>query len=207
MTVSANRNPVFRKIIDSADMAVPDGAPVAWMLRGQGFKNQPRIAGPDLMLHLLKGCAASGIGVYFYGSTERVLSKLHDRLRRRFPGLQIAGLTSPPFRPLRQKEDLFMIEQINNRRPGIVFVGLGCPKQEQWIYAHVHKIDSVMVGVGAAFDFHAGTIDRAPRWLRGAGLEWCYRLLKEPKRLWKRYLTTNSQFVILSLRQLLASRK
>jgi N-acetylglucosaminyldiphosphoundecaprenol N-acetyl-beta-D-mannosaminyltransferase len=206
VVVTASRDAAYRNVIQGSDMATPDGAPVAWMLRRQGFAQQTRISGPDLMQALCEHCAVGGVPVYFYGSTEATLAALELRLQTRFPELNIGGLESPPFRALTPEEDAQAIARINASGAGIVFVGLGCPKQEHWMAEHRGKIHAVMIGVGAAFDFHAGTVQRAPAWMREHGLEWLHRLLSEPRRLWKRYLVTNTLFMLGALRQLLRGR-
>lgn len=202
VVVSASQDPAYRNIINGSDMATPDGAPVAWMLRRLGFANQLRVSGPDLMWALCERCAMAGIPVYCYGSTEETLQLLKKRLRVAFPTLRIS-MESPPFRALSQEEDASAVARINDSGAGIVFVGLGCPKQERWMAEHRGCVNAVMLGVGAAFDFHAGTIRRAPPWMRDNGLEWFHRLLGEPGRLWKRYLVTNTLFIFLAARQLL----
>ena len=141
--------------------------------------------------------------IFFYGSTEETLAKLKVNLLAAFPALKIAGMISPPFRPLTPDEDAAIVEQINASGAGVVFVSLGCPKQEMWMAAHRGRIHAVMVGVGAAFDYHAGTIKRAPKWMQDCGLEWLYRLASEPRRLWRRYLVTNTLFVLGAAKQLL----
>ncbi|MEW6676747.1 MAG: WecB/TagA/CpsF family glycosyltransferase [Pseudomonadota bacterium] len=201
VVVTANQDAAYLEIINGADMATPDGAPVAWALRRQGFNDQPRISGPDVMWALCARCAQEGLPIFCYGSTDSTLNLLAARLSVAFPTLQIA-VESPPFRPLSPEEDAEAISRINASGAGLVFVGLGCPKQERWMAEHRHKIQAVMLGVGAAFDFHAGTVARAPAWFRNNGLEWLHRLFSEPKRLWKRYLLTNTAFVIGLTKQL-----
>ena len=207
VVVSAWRDPVYRGVINAADLVLPDGAPVAWLLRCQGHADQTRISGPDLMWMLLERCAREGVAVYLFGSTEATLRALAARVRQAFPALAIAGAESPPFRSLTADEDRGVVERINASGAGVLFVGLGCPKQEHWIIAHRGRINAVMLGVGAAFDFHAGSITRAPRWMRDHGLEWLHRLLSEPRRLWKRYLVTNTLFLLGAAGQLLRARK
>ena len=202
VVVSASRDAAYRDIINGSDMATPDGAPVAWMLRRQGFAGQPRISGPDLMWALCERAAAEDLPVYCYGSSEATLALLERRMRQAFPELRIT-MESPPFRALTPEEDAAAVERINASGAGIVFVGLGCPKQERWMAAHRGRVNAVMIGVGAAFDFHAGTVRRAPAWMRDNGLEWLHRLLSEPRRLWKRYLVTNTLFIVGAVRQLL----
>lgn len=205
VVVSAWRDAAYRKIINASDMATPDGAPVAWMLRQQGFDGQSRINGPDLMWVLCERAASEYLPVYFYGSSEATLALLERRLREAFPGLRIRK-ESPPFRTLTAEEDAAAVDRINGSGAGIVFVGLGCPKQERWIAEHRSKINAVMIGVGAAFDFHAGTVQRAPAWMRDNGLEWLHRLASEPGRLWKRYMVTNTLFILGATWQLLFGR-
>ena len=206
VVVSASRDATYRDVINGSDMATPDGAPIAWMLRRLGFAGQPRISGPDLMWALCARCAEEGLPVYFYGSTEATLVALGERLRASFPGLPISGMESPPFSLQTKEEDAAVVTRINDSNAGIVFVGLGCPRQECWMAEHRGRVNAVMIGVGAAFDYHAGTLKRAPEWMQNAGLEWLHRLCSEPGRLWKRYLVTNTLFVIYAARQLLANR-
>lgn len=205
VVVSATQDEAYRDVINRADMATPDGAPVAWMLRRQGFVGQPRISGPDLMWTLCERATKEGLSVYCYGSTEATLALLEHRLRAAFPHLRLT-LESPPFRALSVEEDAAAVDRINASGAGIVFIGLGCPKQERWMAEHRGRINAVMIGVGAAFDFHAGVVKRAPRWMQDNGLEWLHRLTSEPRRLWKRYLVTNTLFVLGAARQLLLHR-
>lgn len=205
VVVSASQDTAYQAIINASDMASPDGAPVAWMLRRQGFTGQSRVSGPDLMWALCERAAQENLPVYCYGSTEPTLALLKARLAEAFPGLQ-ATMVSPPFRALSAEEDEAAVAQINDSGAGIVFVGLGCPKQERWMAEHRGRVNAVMIGVGAAFDFHAGTVQRAPAWMRDNGLEWLHRLASEPGRLWKRYLVTNTLFIMGAARQLLSGR-
>jgi len=207
VVVTASRNAAYRDVINAADMAAPDGAPVAWMLRRQGFARQSRVAGPDLMEALCERCAAEGVAVYLYGSTAATLEALKVHLHDRFPRLVIAGFESPPFGAVSADDDRDTVDRINGSGAQVVFVGLGCPKQEAWMAAHRGRINAVMVGVGAAFDFHAGILRRAPLWMRHAGLEWLHRLAMEPRRLWKRYLVTNTLFIVGATKQLLAQAR
>ena len=201
--VTATTDPAFRAAVGTADMATPDGAPVAWMLRRQGALGQQRISGPDLMLAYCAHAAQSGESIYLYGSTPATLASLQHKLLLQWPSLRIAGVDSPPYRALSSAEDAAAVARINRSGAGTVWVSLGCPKQELWMAAHRGRVHAVMVGVGAAFDFHAGTVARAPTWMRNNGLEWLHRLGQEPRRLWKRYLLTNSRFLLLAARQLL----
>ncbi len=202
--VTASQEPPFAAALAAADMATPDGAPVAWMLRRQGVPAQRRVCGPDLMWAYCGEAAARGESIYLYGSTPETLARLQDRLLAAFPGLRIAGSWSPPFRAPTPEEDQADVERINASGAGTVWVSLGCPKQELWMAAHRGRVKAVMVGVGAAFDFHAGTVQRAPLWMQRSGLEWLHRLASEPRRLWRRYLHTNTRFIWGALRQLSA---
>lgn len=199
--VTAGQDAAFGRVVSEADMATPDGAPVAWMLRKLGHENQQRINGPDLMWKYCEQAALRGESVYLYGGMPETLEILKPRLLAAFPTLQIAGMYSPPFRAATPEEDAADIQRINDSGAGTVWVSLGCPKQEKWMAAHRGKVNGVMVGVGAAFDYHAGTIQRAPKWMQNAGLEWFHRLCSEPGRLWKRYLVTNTLFVFGAIKQ------
>lgn len=205
--VTASHDPAFAQALDAADLVAPDGAPVAWMLRRLGHAGQRRVSGPDLMLASLAAFAESGTPIFLYGSTPQTLEALNARLRNRWPALRIVGQHSPPFRALSHQEDEADMERIKTSGAGVVWVSLGCPKQELWMAAHKGRVQAVMVGVGAAFDFHAGVVRRAPRWMRALGLEWLHRLSSEPRRLWRRYLVTNSLFMVGALRQLAARRR
>lgn len=192
--VTARRDDAFQKVINNADMATPDGMPLAWVLRKSGCPQQQRINGPDLMWKYCALAEKNGHSVYCYGSTDQTLKLLEEKLKRAFPLLNVV-FYSPPFRHLTDEEDQGITDRINRSGAGVVFVGLGCPKQERWMAAHKGRINAVMIGVGAAFDYHAGVVRRAPRWMQNAGLEWLHRLASEPRRLWKRYLFTNSLFL------------
>lgn len=201
--VTAGQDAAFGRIIEAADMATPDGAPVARMLRILGSPAQQRINGPDLMWKYCEQAALRGESIYLYGGLPDTLALLQQRLKAAFPGLLIAGAYSPPFRLATAEEDEADVARINAAGAGTVWVSLGCPKQEQWMAAHRGRVNAVMVGVGAAFDYHAGTIKRAPKWMQNAGLEWLHRLCSEPRRLWKRYLVTNTLFIAGAASQLL----
>jgi N-acetylglucosaminyldiphosphoundecaprenol N-acetyl-beta-D-mannosaminyltransferase len=204
--VTAQEDMEFSRIMQDSDMCAPDGSPVAWMLRALGHREQGRISGPDLMLRYCERASAGNESIYLLGSTEDVLRKLQHALRRQFPGLKIAGAHSPPFRELTEAEDRALVDMVNASGAGTVWISLGCPKQEKWIAAHRGRINAVMIGVGAAFAYHAGTLRRAPIWMQGYGLEWLHRLGSEPRRLWKRYLVTNSRFVWAATWQLAIRR-
>lgn len=195
MAVTATADSNFLRMMERADLVTPDGAPIAWAIRRSGVDQQERINGPDLMWRYLAVAEKNGQIVFFYGGKQAALESLRIELLRSFPCLKIGGMVSPPFRDLTEEEDEFYVRQINSARSAVVFVGLGCPKQEEWIYNHLGRINAVMVGVGAAFDYHAKLIKRAPLWMQNCGLEWFHRLCSEPRRLWKRYLVTNSIFL------------
>lgn len=205
--VTATQDETFGKIVAQADMATPDGAPIAWMLRRLGHPAQERINGPDLMWRYCELAAHTGRSIFLYGGSPATVSRLLARLRDAFPALRIAGAESPPYRILSDVEDGEVVNRINQARAGVVLVSLGCPKQEVWMASHVGRIDAVMIGVGAAFDYHAGTVDRAPPWMQRAGFEWLHRLSSEPRRLWRRYLITNTLFVARAFCQLLQCRR
>ena len=182
--------------VNSADLATPDGMAVVWLGWIQGFKNIRRVYGPELMQNICEISAKKGYRHYFYGSTEDILNKLEEKLSGEYPGLIISGKFSPPFRQLTVREDKEIIERINKDNPDIVWVGLGSPKQDVWMHEHRDKLNaSVLIGVGAAFDFLSGTKPQAPRWIGDHGFEWLFRLVTEPKRLWHRYLISYPLFV------------
>lgn len=204
--VTATSDMEFRRALDNADLATCDGAPIAWALRRLGFPGQQRIAGPDLMWRYLRRAEKLGHKIYLYGSTDATLYRLRDRLAREFPGIAVAGMHAPQFGPSISINDQADVAAINSSGANVVFIGLGCPKQEKWMAAHQGSIKAVMIGVGAAFDYHSGTVRRAPVWLQDHGLEWCYRLASEPRRLLRRYLVTNTLFVIGISLQLLQNK-
>jgi len=194
--VTATGDAEFRQALGAADLATCDGAPIAWTMRRLGFPAQERIAGPDLMWRYLRRAEALGQRIYLYGSTDQTLRQLRDRLAVEFPQMLVAGTHAPRFGPRSCADDDADIAAINASGAHVVFVGLGCPKQEKWMAAHHEHINAVLIGVGAAFDYHAGTRRRAPAWLQEHGLEWLYRLAAEPRRLMRRYLVTNTLFMV-----------
>lgn len=204
--VTTTRDVEFKVAVNNADMATPDGAPIAWALRRLGHPGQERINGPDLMMKYLAEAERLDQAVFFYGSTEPTLQKMRVALARKFPLLRIAGMHSPPFRPLTREEDESIVNMINASGANVVFVGLGCPKQEKWMYDHRGRVHAVMIGVGAAFDYHSGVVKRAPLWWQHNGLEWLYRLGSEPRRLFLRYLVTNTLFAVGLVRQFVISK-
>jgi len=200
--MTAVREPLYRAVLNGADLAAPDGMPLAWALRSFGVRGQPRVYGPDLMLAICGQSARLGHRVFLYGGREEVLPLLCARLTGRFPALRIAGSYSPPFRPLTSEEDRQCMNTIRSSEADIVFVGIGAPKQERWMAAHAEKLPGVvMFGVGAAFDFHAGRVKQAPLWVQRSGLEWLFRIYAEPRRLWKRYILANPAFLLMWLLQ------
>jgi N-acetylglucosaminyldiphosphoundecaprenol N-acetyl-beta-D-mannosaminyltransferase len=205
--VTARQDSFFKGILSAADMATSDGAPVAWMLRCLGFPSQQRINGPDLMWRYCEQAAKRGEPIYLYGGSAETLDALQVRLVKAFPDLKIAGAVSPPFRALTDEEDEAEVARINASGARTVWISLGCPKQEKWMASHKGRVNAVMVGVGAAFDYHAGTTARAPLWMQENGLEWLYRLIREPRRLWRRYVVTNTLFIWFATSQLLFHRR
>lgn len=193
--VTTRQDEVFAAALRDADMVTADGAPIAWFMRLSGFKGQERINGPDLMWLYCAGAPLRNESIYLYGGTQRTLDLLQEKLLEEYPDLKIAGAYSPPFRQLTANEDDEVVRAINESGANTVWVSLGCPKQEIWMAQHRNRIHAVMIGVGAAFDYHASTIKRAPLWMQQNGLEWFYRLCSEPRRLWRRYFVTNTLFL------------
>jgi N-acetylglucosaminyldiphosphoundecaprenol N-acetyl-beta-D-mannosaminyltransferase len=199
--IEASQDPSLQNKLNRFDIVAPDGQPVRWVLNRIHKTNlSDRVYGPELMLRLCREAEREGVGAYLYGSQLSVLDCLQHNLIRRFPNLRIAGAESPPFRPLTTDEDHAAVDRINQSGAGLIFLGLGCPKQEHFAYDHRHKIKGVQLCVGAAFDFHAGCKRVAPRWMQRHGLEWAFRLITEPRRLWRRYLVTNSLFMLKVIR-------
>jgi N-acetylglucosaminyldiphosphoundecaprenol N-acetyl-beta-D-mannosaminyltransferase len=194
--MEAHDDASFVRVMNDSDLTTPDGMPLVWGLRALGL-SATRVYGPDLTPRLLEAAAARRIPVGFFGGAPDVLAELVDRALARFPGLDVAYAWSPPFRELTADEELRIIEEINDSGTRILLVGLGCPKQERWMHRRRGSVRTVMVGVGAAFDFIAGRKRQAPRLLQRIGLEWLFRLVTEPRRLWRRYLRHNPRFVAL----------
>jgi N-acetylglucosaminyldiphosphoundecaprenol N-acetyl-beta-D-mannosaminyltransferase len=206
--MECQRHSAVRSAVNSAGLATPDGMPLVWLSRRKSHTNVSRVYGPDLMLALCAMSVERSYSHYFYGGAQGVPELLAERLQQRFPGLRVAGAYSPPFRALSAEEDAHLVAQLNQAAPDIIWVGLGTPKQDLWMAAHRSQLNApVLIAVGAAFDFHAGRIPQAPKWMQGAGLEWLYRLIQEPKRLWHRYLVGNPLFVMLVLAQSLGIRR
>lgn len=197
MLVEAYSNASFADIINKADMITPDGVPLTWGLKLLHGVRQDRVAGMDLLPDLLKKAEQKSIPVYFYGGPESMLAKVREKIPQRYPALKIAGMFSPPFRDLSPAEVDMTAQLINNSGAKIVFVILGCPKQELWMAMMKNKIRGTMIGVGGALPVLLGIQKRAPQWMQRNGLEWSYRLVQEPRRLFKRYAVTNSIFIYL----------
>lgn len=194
-TVMAFRDEKYRIVQNSGALALPDGKPLAIVSRKRGFKQAGRVPGPDLMPRIFEVSRESGYRHFFYGSTPETLQLLESRLHTRYPYLQIAGMYSPPFRPLTEDEDEAIVKMINDAKPDYIWVALGAPKQEIWMYEHKNRVNGLMLGVGAAFDFEAGTVRRAPKWMQEMCLEWLYRIMQDPIRLLPRYISTNLSFL------------
>lgn len=206
-TVMSEKDEEYRRIQNSAFLALPDGSPLALVQRLRGYRGAEQVAGPDLMPELWKATEYTEFSHYFYGSTQETIEALRKNLNHKYPGLKIAGMEAPPFRTLTEEEDQQAVERINSSGADFVWVGLGAPKQEKWMYNHCNRINALMLGVGAGFDFHAGTVKRAPAWMREHYLEWLYRLIQDPKRLWKRYVQTNGKFLLLSVKDAFVWKK
>ena len=204
MVVEAHSDASFRKVLAEADLVTPDGGPVASIAGWRGGHPQERVAGMDLVPALLQEAALRGQSVYFYGTTEDVLAAIVERAKRELPTLRLVGTCAPPFRALTAAEEAAHVAAINAADPDLLFVALGCPRQERWMAAHRGQIKACMLGVGQAFLVYAGMEQRLPMWARRLWLEWAYRLWLEPRRLWKRYLVTNSRFLYLLARTSLA---
>lgn len=194
-TITAFDDASYRDVQNNAILAIPDGGPLSSLGKKRGFTQMARTTGPDYMGEILKISKDNGYKHYFYGSTNETLQKLQIKLKCKFGDINIVGMYSPPFRPLTEEEDKKIINEINNANPDFVWVGLGAPKQEKWMSQHQGKIKGLMVGIGAAFDYFAGNIKRAPVWMQKCNVEWLYRLIQDPKRLIGRYTYTNTKFL------------
>ena len=205
--VTSVRDSTIGNRVKALDMVVADGQPIRWALNHFYRVNMTeRVYGPTLTLHVLAKAAPLNLNVYLYGSTDRTLAAFSQFIKTNYPGIRLCGIHPDRFREATQDEDDADIAKINQAGAHIVLVGRGCPRQEIWAADHLGKVHSAMMAVGAAFDFHAGVLRQAPDWMQARGLEWLYRLIKEPRRLWKRYLTTNSYFIYLLLRKALFSK-
>ena len=207
MVMESHDNAEYGGRVNGADVIIPDGMPLVWMQKLQGAKDANRIRANDLMIMLCAFAEKNDLTIGFYGGQQTVIDAIKERAKTDFPNLKIVYAFSPPFRPLTDEEDAEITAEINCQKPDLLFMGLGCPKQENWMAAHKEKVSAVMLGVGASFDFYAGNVKESPEWLGKLGLEWLFRLTQEPKRLWRRYLILNPRFVWLATRQLLKSEK
>ncbi len=200
--IEAQDSREYAVVMEQADLVTSDGMPLVWMLRALGLRQATRVYGPNLTLLVIQAAVSQKIPVAFYGGTPEVLRRLQER----FPLLDVVYGEAPPFRPPTAEEDAHTVESLTNSGARIVFVGLGSPKQDRWMQAHRGRLPVIMLGVGAAFDFLAGTKSQAPQWMQRSGLEWAYRLLTEPRRLWRRYLKQNPRFLCLALLQVARTR-
>lgn len=203
MVMEAFDSPMFQRIVNGADLVTPDGRPLVWALSSLGVKNASQVRGTDLTTHVVERAAREGVPIGLYGGTPELLETLAQSLEERHTGLRVVCKIAPPFRPLTPEEDERITQQIAASGARILFVGIGCPKQERWMSDHKGRLSTVMLGVGAAFDFHTGRTRQAPRLMQLAGLEWVFRLAMDPRRLWKRYAKHNPRFVGLFVLQLM----
>jgi N-acetylglucosaminyldiphosphoundecaprenol N-acetyl-beta-D-mannosaminyltransferase len=202
MAMEAHDDLRLQRILNEADLITPDGMPLVWALKLLGIRQATRVYGPDLTLHICRAAAEKEVPIGLYGGTPERLEAFVALLESRFPGIQVVCRIAPPFRALTPEEDENYTRQIVASGARILFVGIGCPKQERWMARHREQIPAVQLGVGAAFDFHAGAVRQAPGWLQRVGMEWLFRLMMEPKRLWRRYARHNPRFVWHLARQL-----
>jgi N-acetylglucosaminyldiphosphoundecaprenol N-acetyl-beta-D-mannosaminyltransferase len=207
LIMEAHDSAALRRDVNGAHLVTPDGRPLVWGLKALGVRDASQVRGTDLMTHVVERAAHENVPIGLYGGTPESLESLVRVLETRFPEVRVVCRISPPFRPLTPEEDEAETQKIVGSGARILFVGIGCPKQERWMVTHKERIPAVMVGVGAAFDFHAGRVRQAPRWMQWAGLEWVFRLIMNPRRLWRRYAKHNPRFVGLFLLQLLGLRR
>jgi N-acetylglucosaminyldiphosphoundecaprenol N-acetyl-beta-D-mannosaminyltransferase len=201
MLMEGHWNAKFAQVLLKADLLTPDGMPLVWIARLMKGQSQDRVAGMELMQALARQAQAKKVSLFLLGAKPEMLLQIRQRLAQEFPGLQVTGMLSPPFRPLSEEEEAAIANEINASGAGLVFVSLGCPKQECWMGKHRGQVKAVMVGLGGAFSVYAGEKQWAPELIRRYGLEWCYRLMQEPRRLWKRYASTIPPFVWLAFKQ------
>lgn len=202
--MAGHKNPNFKEILNSSDLFVPDGKSLIWIARYLGFPLKKRVCGPDLMQEFFKLANKRGYTNFFYGDTKEILDLLKKNLLAEFPDLKIAGSYSPPFRSLSQEEDAKIVDMVNQKKPDVLWVALGLPKQERWIFKHRDSLDvPVVAGIGAAFKFLSGKVKRAPTWIGECGFEWLWRFIHEPKKLWRRVLLDGPMFVGLVLLELI----
>lgn len=207
MIMESYDNPEYGVMVNAANMVVTDGMPLVWMQKLRGENEAGRVRGNDLMMRLCAYAEKHELRIGFYGGKQSVIDAILKRANIDYPKMSIVYAYSPPFRPLTEMEDNEVTEEIKRSSPDILFIGLGCPKQEKWMVAHKDKLSAVMLGVGAVFDFYAGNLAECPIWLQKIGLEWLYRLYREPRRLWKRYLILNPRFIWLATMQLTGLKK
>ncbi|HEV8270270.1 MAG TPA: WecB/TagA/CpsF family glycosyltransferase [Chitinophagaceae bacterium] len=197
-------NSSYQAIINNGYLSIPDGKPLEMVGKLKGNKNISRLFGPSVMERFIDWGREDGISHFFFGSSEATLLKMKDTIEKKYPGVKIAGMLSPPFKPLAEWDSVGFISTINNFRPDFIWVGLGAPKQEHWMFQYYKELNKgIMFGIGAGFDYLAGNTKHAPKWMKNASLEWLYRLVQEPQRLWKRYLTIIPQFILFSTLELL----
>lgn len=194
-TVIAYEDASYCEVQNGGIMAIPDGGPLSFVGRKRGYTNMQRTTGPSYMKQIMELSVENGYRHYFFGGTQETLNKLEEVLKTNYPGIQIVGMYSPPFRPITAEEDKEIVKNINKANPNFIWVGLGAPKQERWMAIHRNKVKGFMVGIGAGFDYMAGNIKRAPEWMQKRNLEWLYRLKQEPFRLFNRYWHTNWKFI------------
>lgn len=207
MVMESHDSSEFKSVVNGASLVTSDGVPLVWALKMLGVSEASRVYGPTLTLHVCEWAAREGLPIALYGGTPESLEAFAQVLHHRYPGIQLPCQIAPPFRVLTAEEDEAYTRQIVDSGARIVFVGIGCPKQERWMAAHAGRIPAVMLGIGAAFDFHSGRVRQAPAPIQRLGLEWLFRLIMEPKRLWKRYAKHNPRFVALFMQQLLTSKR
>lgn len=207
MVMECHDDEDFAAVVNQARLVTPDGMPLVWSLRRLGLPDQQRVYGPTLMLHVCAEAERLGIPIGLYGGTTDCLDRLRLVLAERFPRLAIPYAFSPPFRAISSDEDEAICAAIRASAVGLLFVGLGCPKQERWMAGHAARLPVIQLGVGAAFAFHAGMVRQAPGWMQRSGLEWLFRLVVEPRRLWRRYVVNNPRFVVLAGLQILRHQK
>lgn len=198
-TVTGYEDEAYRKIQNESVLALPDGKPLSVLCRKRGFPDADRVTGPDLMEEIFKCSKEYGYKHYFYGGKPETLKILREKLTAQYE-IMIAGMEAPPFRELTEEEDRAVVDRINESEADFIWVALGAPKQERWMYAHRGRVQGLMIGIGAGVDYFAGNIKRAPMWMQKCSLEWLYRLIQEPRRLFKRYLVTNTKFIWLTAR-------
>jgi len=196
--IECYNNPLLKDTVNKINLIVPDGQPVKWVMNNfYNLSLKDRVKGPQLTLEVLKKANIEKLSIYLYGSQKTTLDLFSENINKWFPQIKIVGMHADRFRNATPEEDTADIEKINKSGAHIILVGRGCPRQEVWVSDHLGKVNGVMMAVGAAFDFHAGLLSEAPKWIQGCGMEWSYRLFQEPKRLWRRYLFTNSKFIML----------